>query len=77
MESRTEEEINEIRNFLKNWKIDDKQELATNSHAHYVNWIINKLGEYIIHFQNAQPWLHYYVIHTIRLLSQPFSQSNT
>lgn len=68
MENETEKEIEDIRKFLKGWKIDHNQTLTKNIHYNYAAWVIHSLGHHIIHFQNAQPWLHYYVVHTANML---------
>lgn len=38
---------------------------------------MNQLGQHIIHFHNAQPWLHYYIVHTIKTLGKTLDTSDT
>lgn len=34
------------------------------------------MGEHIAHFETAQPWLHYYSIHTARVLGHDILQED-
>ena len=45
-------------------------------HEKYALWVIHQLGEYIIHFTNAQPWLHYYVVHSVNMLNSPLTSDD-
>lgn len=47
------------------------------AHLVYANWVMNKIGDKIIHFQNAQPWLHFYIAHVANLLGQPLSPADS
>jgi hypothetical protein len=42
-------------------------------HQRYADWVIHHLGQFIIHFQNAQPWLHFYVVHIHNMLGVPLA----
>lgn len=77
METQTEQELAEIRKFLKKWKVDPTQGLEKKIHGDYALWVIRQLGSLIIHFHNAQPWLHYYVAHSLNILSTPLNQEDT
>ena len=45
-------------------------------HLEYVNWVLHELGQYTIHFEYAQPWLHFYVAHVANMLGSPLKEDD-
>lgn len=74
MQNQTQKEVQEILAFLAKWKVDKSQPLLKDMHRNYSKWVIHQLGEYIIHFHNAQPWLHFYVVHCLNMMGTPLEQ---
>ena len=66
-----------MKKFLKKYKVDPEQTLEKQIHYRYALWTIHQLGQYIIHFQNAQPWVHYYVVHTINILGKTLEPTDS
>lgn len=52
------------------------QGLLKTLHEKYANWVIHQLGQFIIHFTNAQPWLHYYVVHTVNMMGSSLTEED-
>lgn len=61
---------------LRRINIDPQQGVDTPLHLKYIHFVLHELGEHIIHFDNAQPWLHYYTIHTAHILGHDLSQED-
>lgn len=74
--SQTEKEVKEMLKSLRKIKIEPKQGIETDLHMKYVQFILHELGEHIVHFDSAQPWLHYYAIHTAKVLGRDLSQQD-
>jgi prenyltransferase beta subunit len=69
--------VGEIRKFLSKWKVEKEQGLLKELHEAYAQWVIHQLGDHIIHFHNAQPWIHYYVVHTVNMLGSSLSEDDS
>lgn len=44
------------------------KKLLTTLHEHFVRGVLFGLGKDIMHFDNAQPWVHYYLLHALQIL---------
>jgi protein farnesyltransferase subunit beta len=41
-----------------------------------MDFTLHHFGNYIVHFENAQPWIYYYCIHSLQLLGQNLSEQD-
>lgn len=71
--SQTEKEVKDMLASLRKFKVNPNQGLDSKLHEQYIHYILHELGELVVHFESAQPWLYYYAIHSAKLLGSDVS----
>lgn len=75
MAKNTIEEENEVIETFKTLK-SYTADLLRDNHAKYMLSNLTNLGEAIIHFDYGQPWIYYYILHSLTLLGKPLPEEH-